>query len=494
MNDFFKILFRSEVKALSGPSFKNVLALVGILLFTILALGLAYGTLDNLKTRMDNPYTNWVDVPITNSVSPKVSTILNYFEDKQHLEEYNLARVTRYSLFYAQFLHVNQKDTFYLKGRTVEPRERILQSVFKDIKGNVLAEYSTLEGMPCGIVVTKDFLTILGYEGKELEVRKIYMPYEGHSVLIDIVAVVKELPSLCSFLSTPVLENMRNLPNYKTGFINEDQTNVALVLLDDRLTEIERDEWKKSCSNLGVTEISESGKVLVSKNGTETLYKFLFPMDSVPDNAALNIVLSKTPTGNKASLFFETYCNDRFSEVESPDHFAFQFKSLDQVRKFKDGMMEDFDVTVSMQQIESAENFSIVATLTFTTSLVLFGFAMLSMGFYTSSLIRSHILKIGPNLGTMKAFGLNNRVLILVYMGIIGMFCLSASVAAMLISLLIQNILSPWLGGIYMDVLNFKVILALLFILLLCIFLTYRSTRMILGHTPGDLIYKRKEG
>lgn len=494
MNDFFKILFRSEVKALSGPSFKNVLALVGILLFTILALGLAYGTLDNLKTRMDNPYTNWVDVPITNSVSPKVSTILNYFGDKQHLEEYYLAGVTRYDVFYAQFLHVNQKDTFYLKGRTVEPRERILQSVFKDIKGNVLAEYSTLEGTPCGIVVTKDFLTILGYDGKELEVRKIFMPYEGHAVLIDIVAVVKELPSLCSFLSSPVLPNMRNLPNYQTGFINEDQTNVSLVLLKERLTGDERDEWQKSCSNIGLTEISESGNAGVSEKGTETLYKLIFPMDSLPDVSTLDNVLSKTPEGNKASLFLETYCNDKFSEVESPDHFAFQFKSLDLVRKFKKGMEEDFNVTVSMQQIESAENFSIVATLTLTTSLVLFGFAMLSMGFYTSSLIRSHIFKIGPNLGTMKAFGLNNRVLIFVYMGIIGMFCLSASIVAMLISLLIQNILRLWLGGIFMDVLNFKVVLALLFILLLCIYLTYSSTKRILGHTPGDLIYKRKDG
>ena len=68
MSDFFKILFTNELKALSGRSMRTIGALVSILLFTILALGLAYGTLDSLKERMDNPYTNWVDVPVTVSI------------------------------------------------------------------------------------------------------------------------------------------------------------------------------------------------------------------------------------------------------------------------------------------------------------------------------------------------------------------------------------------------------------------------------------------
>lgn len=141
MSDFFKVLFLSELKALSGRSMQTVGALVSILLFTILALGLAYGTLDSLKERMDNPYTNWVDVPVTVSIEPKVDDILNHFKAPENLSKYNLSDVTRYDVYYAHFLHANQKDTFYLRGRTVEPYERILQSVLKDIQGNVIVQH-----------------------------------------------------------------------------------------------------------------------------------------------------------------------------------------------------------------------------------------------------------------------------------------------------------------------------------------------------------------
>ena len=493
MGDFFRILFASEIRALSGRSFRTILALVAILLFTILALGLAYGTLDNLKKRMDNPYTNWVDVPITNSVSPKVATILNHFTDRSNLERYNLEEVSRYDVYYARFLHKNEIDTFNLRGRSVEPNEKILQSVFKDIKGNVIAEHASMNQIPCGIIVTVDFLKTLGYEGKEPSVMKVYMPYENDVVLIDILAVVKELPSLCDFLSSPILPNMRNLPTYETGFVDEERSNIIPILVNGKLTNEEIAAWEQSAVSTGLSRISEISPIDILKDEPGMLYRFVFPLEPELSDQILKLVTDKCPGGKKAVLYKETFCNEKFSSVEAPDHFAFQFRSLDKVRAFKEGMSKDFDVTVSMQQIESAENFSLVSTLTLTTSFVLFGFAMLSIGFYISSLVQAHLQKISTNLGTMKAFGLGNSMLVLVYMGIIGIFCISASIMAVVIAVCIQELIRLLYPGIYLDVFNPKVIAALILILILCLYLAYHSTHLILKNTPGDLIYRRKD-
>ncbi len=493
MGDFFKILFASEIKALSGKSFRTIFALVAILLFTVLALGLAYGTLDNLKKRMDNPYTNWVDVPITNSVSPKVGTILNHFNDRANLDRYNLEEVSRYDVYYAQFLHRNETDTFYLRGRSVELNEKILQSVFKDIKGNLIIEHISMDQIPCGVIVTMDFLRNLGYEGAEASVMKVYMPYEDDVVLVDILAVVKELPSLCDFLSSPILPNMRNLPTYETGFVDEERSNIIPILVKGKLTNQEISAWEQSSVSSGLSRISEIGPIEILKDQPGMLYRFVFPLEGELSEQVLRSLIGKCPGGKKAMPYKETFCNDKFSSVEAPDHFAFQFKSLDQVREFKDGMLKDFDVTVSMQQIESAENFSLVSTLTLTTSFVLFGFAMLSIGFYISSLVQAHLQKISTNLGTMKAFGLGNSMLVIVYMGIIGIFCIAASMMAIVIAVGIQEMIRLFYPGIYLDVFNPKVIAALIMILMLCLYLAYRSTHSILKHTPGDLIYRRKD-
>lgn len=493
MSDFFRILFVSELKALSGRSMRTIGALVSILLFTILALGLAYGTLDSLKERMDNPYTNWVDVPVTVSIEPKVDDILNHFKRAENLDKYNLSGVSRYDVYYAQFLHANQKDTFYLRGRTVEPDERLLQSVLKDIQGNVIIQHSSPEEFPCGIIVTESFLRALGYTGALSSVLMVSMPYNDNVVLLDIIAVVKELPNLCDFLSGPILPNMRNLSTYETGFIDESVQNVVPVVVDHKLNDDEVENLNASFQDWSIVRVDERERIAINSDRDYTVYQMVFPVEASLDNREFSAKLRQSNVGTSAFMYKEINCNDRFASVPSPDHFAFQFNNLDKIRDFKNGMLEDFDIEVSMQQIESAENFSLVSTLTFTTSLVLFGFALLSIGFYISSLIRSHLQKIAANLGTMKAFGLRNVILTRVYIAIIGIFCIGSAIISMGIAILVQMGIQRGSLKFDIDVLNLKVILALVVIVLLCLYLAYRSTTKILGNTPGDLIYKRNE-
>ena len=93
----------------------------------------------------------------------------------------------------------------------------------------------------------------------------------------------------------------------------------------------------------------------------------------------------------------------------------------------------------------------------------------------------------------MKAFGLRNVILTRVYISIIGIFCIGSAIVSMGVAILIQIGLQSGSMKFDIDVLNLKVILALVVIVLLCLYLAFRSTTKILGNTPGDLIYKRND-
>ncbi len=470
---------------------RTIAALVSILLFTVLALGLAYGTLANLKERMNNPYTNWVDVPVTISIEPKVDEILNYFRKSDQLKQYNLADITRYDVYYVPFLHKNQKDTFNLRGRTVDADERILQSILKDVKGNVIVQHSTLKDSPCGIIVTEEFLSTLGYSGKITNTLKISMPHIHQKILIDIIAVVKELPSLCDFISGPILPNMRNLSVEETGSIDLSVSNVVPIVIDHKLAESELQHILTAFKNLNISKLTEREKIAINQDEEHYIYQLIFPIEQVLESNEISEILQTLEIGSYVFLYKELNCNDKFSQIPKPDNFAFQFNDLEKIREFKDGMQQKFQVNVSMQQVESAENFSLVSALTLTTSVVLFAFALLCIGFYISSLIRSHLQKIASNLGTMKAFGLKNIILTRVYISIIGIFCIVSSLIALILAIAIQLITQKMNFNFHLNVLNGKVILALVVIVLLCLYLAYRSAKIILDNTPGDLIYKR---
>src|SRR5688500_10669804 len=165
---------------------------------------------------------------------------------------------------------------------------------------------------------------------------------------------------------------------------------------------------KEAFNSFSISSLTEREKIEIMKGEEHYIYQLIFPIGQSSESSVISKTLMKVDLGAPAFLYKEISCNDKFSNIASPDNFAFQFNDLEQIREFKQGMLEAFDVNVSMQQVESAENFSLVSTLTLTTSIVLFAFAMLSIGFYISSLIRSHLQRISANLGTMKAFGLRN--------------------------------------------------------------------------------------
>ena len=200
----------------------------------------------------------------------------------------------------------------------------------------------------------------------------------------------------------------------------------------------------------------------------------------------------KTNSSIRYERFVPWECNvGTMFDISDPYYLSFNFNKLDNVRDFKDHMKDRYKVAISMDQVEQKENFALVSRLTNFISLILFGFSILSIVFYVNSLLRTHLEKIKMNLGTLKAFGLNNAFLVSSYLKIILAFIGISIVIAYIICGLWDLIESRLFENSYFDVFNYKILIAIVIIIFTALMTSQRTTSKTLLKTPGDLIYNR---
>ncbi|MCA1764545.1 MAG: hypothetical protein LC664_16355, partial [Flavobacteriales bacterium] len=148
-------------------------------------------------------------------------------------------------------------------------------------------------------------------------------------------------------------------------------------------------------------------------------------------------------------------------------------------------------IEIDTRQVEVKENFALVSSLTWTISVILLAFGVLSIILFVNNLLRTHLFKVRTNLGTFKAFGLSNSFLNTIYLKIISVFLFIAILIAFLLAGIVDliehfiyeesrfNIISPW------------VLVAILLLVVVSLFISFRTSKRILGDTPGNLIYNR---
>ena len=72
------ILKSNEFRSLIGRRGMNIVILICILVMSLGGIAFSYGLYKNLKLRMDNPYTNWVDLPVLYGMRDTIKTIKEY--------------------------------------------------------------------------------------------------------------------------------------------------------------------------------------------------------------------------------------------------------------------------------------------------------------------------------------------------------------------------------------------------------------------------------
>lgn len=499
-NDFEKLFFSNEFRDLTGRTGKSILALSLILALTISALGYAIGGIKYLKERMDNPFTNWVDLPINQSKVEKAKKIELFFEKQTNKDSFDIHNVTKYKIDFKQYLNIKDNNLYTLKTRTVGIEDDILKEILKP--GNVVSGYSYTEGEElnfpkCGIVIKEQSLKenlsfTLGGEHPKY----VFIKTDEFLFYPEVVAVVKELPNLCHALISNHYSNLLNTSFDLTGFVQLNPVNKVSIV--GKFEEANEDKLKnyitQAFEGYDISDIEFDNLDVNTDNKLDRFTVTLFDFLTFEEIQAIQPKIESMGFMKNPLVDFKNECNvGDYSNLKNPHYLALNFNALDKVRSLNDFLKDDprFNIEISMDQVESKENFALVSRLTGLIALILLAFSILSIVFYINSLLTKHLEGIKNNLGTLKAFGLNNKFLISVYLKIIFLFIVIAIVIGYIVSIFIKGLELAVSKIAVIDLFDYKIFLTMIVILLFSSYVSYNSIKKILLKTPGDLIYNR---
>jgi hypothetical protein len=496
--DFLKLFFVNEYQALAGSSNKRIAALFGILLLTLCALAFAVGSVDYLKQRMDNPFTNWVDMPVIRSFEDQVPAIKKHFSTTDNLSAFGLKSLTEYTRFSPLFYNAENSETYYTKGMTFNPNGELIQKILQDTpRGESLFsdEGVLKEEYYGGIVVTKAALKNLSYENVDGQ-QKVIIADDDLRRYVPVLAVVDELPNIEEFACTPMLYNWLTKSYTETACIDElGEANMIYLVSQIADVAVLENMLKQ---HLPTYKIASIKQVDFNLNDATAHFRYQLIFNdfySYKERLSIFEKLHSHLETNIINTFWlpDWQCkqDEVFYEVEHPSYLAFNFENLNKVREFKEFMLNEFNVEISMNQVEAKENFAIVSRLTLVISIILFIFGTTSIILFVHNLLRNHLEKVKSNLGTFKAFGLENQLLLKNYRNIVLTFLIIAITGALIATGLlvgIEELLNP---NSFLNLWNGWVLTAILVLFGISYFICGRTIKKILLHTPGDLIYDR---
>ena len=493
--DFEKLFFTNEYQTLAGKSNQGIATLILIMLVTLLSLGFAIGGLKYLGERMDNPYTNWVNLPVTPSVDKVVGRIKENFAQQQTLDSFNLKNLEEYDIFFIKFIGEDKKIYNNSRCRTFDPNSDILRKILSKTDQNVIEglqlDEKGSETLPsqCGLIVTEKFMKILQYDYKTT--KKLPVAYDEKrniTIYLDIFSVVKELPDFCDYACTNLMYKLLTSSKTDTGFMdnNDGEKNIFSIISANGKEEEVTAEIKKIVGDTLVNKVSKEAFEIDTKKSS---YKYDVILSNFFSADTISSFATKVCSKLNGLAYTKWECNSNAEGLDHPSYLSFNFIKLDKVRALNNYLKQNYAVELSMTQVEAKENFALVSKLTYFIIVVLFGFSITSIVYYVDSLLKTHLEKVKTNLGTFKAFGLSNKALITNYLKIIFGFLLISTLVSYLLAII--GSLFCKLLNIPMLLFDYRIFLAIFVLFAISLYKSRQSIQKILAKTPGDLIYNR---
>ncbi len=491
-----RIYFNREFNSLSGAGYRNIIILSIMLFLSFTALAYAIGGIEKLKDKMENPFSNWIELPIAHDKQKNAYDLMAFFEKKENRDSFNISSLSPHIIIYRELLGNNTNRVNTFKIRSIHQESKLRQEIL--IPNNIFSDkyYFEQKDNACGIIIKKACFDNLAIP---ISPDYLYLP------------VIEEGATYKNVYYLPIIAIVNDLPDNADAVVTN---HLSKLLIDD---------WESSSFvSLGVIN-----KVTLLFNGEseklESALDFKFPLlDS------LNVSIQATDTekfnfGESAKLLkiyldhpisFEqrnklvdqiVKHDARFSaytsyscdigeklEIKKPYYLAFNFTKLDKVAEVKQFLKTTFDFEIPMGKIKDKENYYTVGLLTLIISILLFSFGLISIILFVQNLLRSHLEKIKKNIGTLKAFGVDNNTTQNMYLRIIVYYISLCTIIAFLASLLllfINNYICK--AEIPLLLLDYRILLAIIVLYISSLFTAIRVIKSTLQKSPGDLIYNR---
>ena len=513
VGEFTKTFRRNEYRAIAHRGGAPTLAWLSLIVgATLAALAFAAGSLDQLRERMDNPFTNIVDKGIYRGDRDAFDRVRReILADAELRDRMGLDTITDWSVYVlnvfpagAQLVE-DAQPTRALRGRTVNYSSTLFNFVFTPdnvlygenfAKGNPEAANSYPTG---GVIVKASVLTALGYSRGELAnvaTVPIYQNSLDAVVQLPIYAIVRDLPSNADFVSSKDFY----LSLTGEGCINESFTynregdNILRFAVEEERV----DEFIAAARMIlaGPDADLEIERAPMASDGKRvlTLIDLNVRFPYVRAREAYYAELKKQLTGAVSGGWvpYVRYARtDKACRSRGAQQASFVFTRLDNIRDFRKYLLDESGIDLPIEVVENKENFAMVSLLGISIGIMLLLFSLATICFFIRNLIEGHLNDIKPNLGTFKAFGMPNEALVRHYQRIISILLLSSIVVGFIkagvAGLIIRFVAGPGRFALFSP----WVLLSLVLIALFAAIFARRVVRKILSRTPGDLVYGR---
>ena len=508
-----KVFARNEFKSVVSGGRKFIL-LILIAIISLWSIGFSSGASKYLKEKMDSPFVKFLKVDIPFQLAQKQSYIdelKKVMKQDSIVNGYDVHGVSFTSFNFISFYTNNSTSSKARKSETakismISPNDEMY--VFMKSKGlfknDQFVDFSVAN---YSIVVTEEYLNRLGYNDEYpafLDFRFRGVGNEEFSVPIGIAGIVSQLPDKCDILCTEDLfPHIAGYTQYSildpnaSGHLNE-----YVIYTEKPIQGIKSD----------ILEFDPQGLEKQSIGSGKPYY--VFPFDSNLSQGELDSELTELLGSYQRIYNFNAVgqiANTNLSGVIY-DKLIVEMSSLEQVNQLRKMMLgintrfssltskqQKIGLVIDMDVIESRNNFMTFNSVSKILSRVL---VLISIGFIIVVLIQTllqHINKNAKNIGTLKAFGMSNRIIgityVLISFVIIGIVYLASVALLYLMADITTNAVLSLVrldtGGeklydftVLLTYLPFFTIFPLL-IVALTIWLKIRN------ETPGDLIYER---
>ena len=517
MKEYLQLLAQRESKVVLGRRLFNLWLLTLVLAAMLVSVAFSNGSLKYLSEKMNDPFTNWVD--ITNGYGESKFKEFTYaLQEPENQARYLYANVQ--SDHYGGFNFYGKNHAIhYLRCRGFENLESNLVEAILDptnvISGCAITR-NRLVNESFGFILTKDAMHKLGYSLDSIPAFIDYMSYSvGADTLgfdlvktddqadkfakapVPVLGVVNRLPGNMDIIASSYfleqnsndmthtfnmnnVEYAKSLVYYVTGDVKQFEETVRPLIPDSLSGDVILDEpiptynaWKPGQIVSVYPDLNEVG-VQVYVDLAQRIAEATDPMEV-------------------QRIFKYNTSEYHFTESE---YISVNFTSLDSIRAFERYAKDNFNVRIEMSQVNAKENFNDVSLMANILSWAMVVFSIVCIVMFIINMLQSYFQKVKKNIGTFKAFGISSAELIGVYVVILILIVLSALGMALAFAWTLELLL-PVFGILkdgeysYLSLWSGKTFWAMAIVMLSTVVTVYVVMNKLLSKTPGDLIYDR---
>lgn len=479
-----------------------------VMLLSLWTIGFSVASKQYLADRMESPFVTYLTIEIPRDVALKDEferNITDSLSSNINVKSFGIESfefIPTYPFYFLESENMRSKSKSVLSIAQVTKKGDPFLAFIRDSKNDLLlAGNSSMSEYPWSIIVTIDFLQRLGYNLEKERYPKFInidvdnINKDGSSFPVRVAGVVKRLPNKIDLLIKPKLyEALRN-PD-----INQTPLNLGHP---DHLSykQFYVTDSAYSQQLIGSLETIDVKVFMDTLTHTNSGYDWILETnDSISAEKLLDVC--RQSKIELTRIYDPTKVRYHVGERESlesskKDFLMVQINDLNKVEAFENWCKKN-DLALNMSDIENSNNFKLFSTLSNLLSWFLKSISIAFLIIILSRLIIEHINKNSKNLGTLKAFGLSNRFIIITY----------SSISAIIITVTFHFVyLLVVLSGEYISellviglnnktpplfYLPLEINLYLYFVLIPIGVISLTLYNRIKNVTPGDLIFERE--